>query len=353
MEVASTPASETAPQNSKRFRRYPKFSLRTLLIAITLIACLLGWSVYQYRLYKRERDAVAILVARFEALCFTRVHQTPGQALRLPDRVPVIDLAQLRNGRIYRPIEIVVVDEGTLDDAAVETLRSFHSLKRLTLIGCDSQTTLDPIAGHNSLRNLIVARTRLHSRDIDSVVSLTNLRSLSLGPGDHMPRDCAERISGLHLTSLTLDEMLVSDTALKNLTAQNSMECLSLPKCTVSRDSLLLIGRLRELIWLDLSGTKVDDRLFTHFTFPKLEILDLADCPITDEGVVGIVRNKEIIRLVLRNTQITDRGVKELAKLPKLLALDISGCKITNEAQKTLDSISTLDPTEVVTGLSP
>lgn len=336
-------------------RRYPRFSLRMLLIAVTLVACVLGWGVYQYRRYQDERDAIDVLHQYHDTTTLTGAQRTPGKSPQMPEweQEPVIDLAQLKHGRIYRPIETLMLNRGVLEDRTVQTLQKFPALRTLSLVKLKIRTKLDPIAGHPSLTNLGIVKTKLSDRDVDTITRLAHLRELTLTDGKLFPVNAAERISTLPLRGLTLGDFWVSDRALENIAANKSLKMLSLKKCTTSPHGLLQIGQLHELLWLDLSGTNVDDRLFTQFTFPNLAALDLTDCAITDEGARGIARNANLEHLVLRNTQITDQGVKELVAFKKLRAVDLTGCKLTQESQVTLSAMPSLDPSLVSTGPVP
>ncbi len=64
--------------------------------------------------------------------------------------------------------------------------------------------------------------------------------------------------------------------------------------------------------------------------FPQLENLDLSDNPLTNKGMEGLARLKNLRRLLLRDALVTDDGLKAIAGLTNLEELDLSGVRITD-----------------------
>lgn len=81
----------------------------------------------------------------------------------------------------------------------------------------------------------------------------------------------------------------------------------------------LLVALKDQLVWLDLSETK-----------------------ITDQGLSKIVKLKHLTRLSLDNTGITDEGVKYLKNLPALRYLNLYGTRISDEGLKSLSACKNL-----------
>ena len=147
---------------------------------------------------------------------------------------------------------------------------------------------------------------------------------------------------------------------------------LVLSRCPVSSQVLLdWPESKRTLDWLDLSFTKIDDRLFlqsselpsqkmwdvrrlnvestrvTDASLPifarmtRLEELDLSRCDITDKGLEALRGHKMLRTLWLTgNTGITNEGLTILASLPRLELTDISETSITEDGWKNLVSKS-------------
>jgi Leucine-rich repeat (LRR) protein len=328
-----------------------------MLIATTVIACVLGWGMYEYRYFERERQAVKVLSRQRQnatGLGTTCTRFDPP-SFRGPTKVspePVLDLTELSRGSIYRPIEHAYLFGGPFNDETAQALNSFRHLTSLRIITGPWMISQSVFEANPKLERLDVANCQLRERDVDAIANLPNLKELSLS-GDKMPAGSATRVSRMQLKQLMLGQMAITDAAMVNISRMSSLSTLDLSWCQFSSDSTLGLGQLQRLEFLSLSLTTVDDRLFVQSTFPRLETLKLGDTKVTDEGVKGIVRNQGIVHLNLRKKQITDEGVKELIKLPKLVTLDLSETKITKQSLETLKAIPTLNFAEVVTDFSP
>lgn len=154
---------------------------------------------------------------------------------------------------------------------------------------------------------------------------------------------------------------------LENPPSPDSKE-LVLSRCPISSNDLLgWPESKRKLDWLDLSFSKIDDRLFlepsdlqpgklwdvrrlnvesTHVSnaslpiiamMPRLEELDLSQCGITDAGLEALRGHKSIKTLWLTgNAAITNQGLAILASLPKLELTDLSETSVSEEGWKSL-----------------
>lgn len=83
----------------------------------------------------------------------------------------------------------------------------------------------------------------------------------------------------------------------------------------VTDDWLKHLAPLKELQWLNLSGTEVTDAgLMELAGFKKLQTLKLAGTEVTDAGLKELASLKELRILDLKKTKVTDAGVAELQK---------------------------------------
>jgi hypothetical protein len=134
-----------------------------------------------------------------------------------------------------------------------------------------------------------------------------------------------------------------------------------LSRCEVtSADLLAWPARGRDLDWLDLSFTGVDDRWILESGEPTWQIvrlnlestamtdramaavagmnelreLDLTGCKITDRGVAALQGHPNLRQLWLGQTQVGDESIKALLSLPRLERLTIEGSRITEAGWK-------------------
>ena len=153
-----------------------------------------------------------------------------------------------------------------------------------------------------------------------------------------------------------------------SIAPSNEIKDIVLSRCAVTSERLLTWPESkRTLEWLDISFSKIDDRLFlepsestskrlwdirrlniesTAVTdaslpwiakMPRLEELDLSRCGITDAGLEALRGNKTLKTLWLTgNPKITDQGLAILASFPKLEMTDVSETSVTEEGWKSL-----------------
>ena len=110
----------------------------------------------------------------------------------------------------------------------------------------------------------------------------------------------------------------------------------------------------RNLQWLDLSGTQVDDALFTASGVSwAVERLGLERTKVGDEGLQAIARIDRLRELDLSNCSITDQGVASLAGHPRLETLWLTDCPISDASVESLVRIPKLKEVHLEgTGLS-
>ena len=161
--------------------------------------------------------------------------------------------------------------------------------------------------------------------------------------------------------------MLTPEKLTENAPTSDPREIV-LTRCPITSNELLgWPDSRRKLDWLDLSFSKIDNRLFLEPSgsasrkfwdvrrlnvestqvsdaslpsiaeMPRLEELDLSRCGITDVGLEALRSHKTLKTLWLTgNVAITDQGLAVLASLPRLELTDLSGTSITEEGWKKL-----------------
>jgi hypothetical protein len=122
-------------------RRWLQFRLRTLLLAVTIIAALLGWRLYVWRAQQeQQRQAIAEIQARGGQTSVTFGSSAEAIALggRKADNSVVFDIIQLTNddleGLEHAPLtrSLVVVGSQITDDGLVH-LKNLKQLEYLDL----------------------------------------------------------------------------------------------------------------------------------------------------------------------------------------------------------------------------
>lgn len=102
-------------------------------------------------------------------------------------------------------------------------------------------------------------------------------------------------------------------------------------------ETLEYVGRLSDLMELNLIGTSVSDDGLVHLkSLKKLKGLGLRATQITDDGVVHLQHIPNLTVVDLSHTQITDAAMKHLEKLPKLERLFIDSTRVTDRGVERL-----------------
>jgi hypothetical protein len=117
----------------------------------------------------------------------------------------------------------------------------------------------------------------------------------------------------------------------------------------------------RDLKWLDLSGTPVNDAMFTASgarwsverlglertkvgdlglqaiaKIDRLRELDLSHCSVTDQGVASLAGHTRLETLWLTDCPITDAAVDSLVRIPKLKEIHLEGTELSDVARDRL-----------------
>ena len=111
----------------------------------------------------------------------------------------------------------------------------------------------------------------------------------------------------------------------------------------VTDDDLRVIGRLKQLKFLDLSETSISDDGLANITHLRdLQELGLSDSRVTNAGMRHLQGLQALHTLVLEDTAIGDEGVKQIASLRKLQTLSLAGTRVTGAGISHLDGLKRL-----------
>jgi len=155
--------------------------------------------------------------------------------------------------------------------------------------------------------------------------------------------------------------LVVSDQDVSNLDSGTPIRNLVLAQSPVTDDSLKIIGKYKDLNWLDLTYSNVTDDGVQHLSslsnirkisfegtkisnssagilsnFPDLIELDFSNTPISDDAVAQITRKTKLEVLYLTGTKITDEGLNKLASLRNLEVLDVRKTNVSDAAVEQL-----------------
>jgi len=276
-DIVASPAPTATPLATRSRRRWLRFSLRTMLVLVTVLGIWLGVRVNQAR---RQKEAVAALTARGTG--FDYAHQRddayphlidPGRELAVPKW-----LEELAGYDFFRTV-ISVQCYGPVSDDDLAHLAGLPYIERLYVTGSGSNTT-------------------------DAGLS-------------HLPRPDRLVVFGAR-------DAGVGDGFLKRLRNARRLERLELRQSLITDEGLLAIRKLTKLKHLFLSGTKITAAGMAALpTMSALEFLELERTDITDAGLIHLKNAKRLRHLGLSRTSITDAGLSHLHGLPALQSVTL------------------------------
>jgi internalin A len=325
-------SSSTTAGSAKDFRKsrrphwwrwlVPRFSLRTLLIAITCSCLALGLWISRA---ERQRSACEQLTKlgwdwRFQEDAFV---DDPGPEWF--QRIPSI----LRQGdavHYWRSLDIVSGD-GNRPSEAVDLVAQLPALRKLVLAD-----RLDPLPADawkkigrlTTLRDLDLSQTAIDDDGMAHIGRLHNLRSLNLSEtivGDAGAQHL-RNMPGLEV--LYLSETNVGDDGLAALAGLTRLRTLGLTETSVTGAGLKHLAALTSIETLFLSGTDVDDRIGEIVAgMSRLESFDADDTKLTDASGAIMFTSPALTTISLHGTRIGSQTLAAVAELPKLTELDV------------------------------
>lgn len=106
----------------------------------------------------------------------------------------------------------------------------------------------------------------------------------------------------------------------------------------------LLLPLKDQILWMDLGGNAVNDRLLQKVAeFGNLRKLVLDNTDVTDEGIGNLAKLSHLQSLNLYNTQVSNHILPALAEMPKLKKVYVWRTKITEEDIKGLGADTKLE----------
>ena len=178
--------------------------------------------------------------------------------------------------------------------------------------------------------------------EIALVINLPALKKLQLADvpiTDAMLKDIG-RLKNLEW--LGLEGSKITDAGLSHLSGLPQLKNLVLGSVNaeprvrsttaITDAGLLHLKNLKILELLSLNGTCVTDKGLSEIvSLPELWGLFLAETRVTDAGLVSLQRAQKLTDVSLQNTAITDEGLRALSCLPNLYGLNLSNTRITDQ----------------------
>lgn len=363
------------PENSQRQprRRWLSFSLRAMLVLITLVCVLLGWlgrDVYQYRQRKALIERIVSAGGHYSISGFEYdVANTNADPRGFKERL----LAWWFGPEFHlRDIDAVSLQEGD-HSVLLEDLAELHTIQSLVLSGAEiTKETAQTLLAMQSLSEVRIYSTNITPKELTRIKSLSALQGLQLyseAANDkniallkHFPgltwlkmgngsltdeglrslKDCP-RLRYLHLGGFAN----VTDEGLKELGGVVLLESLTLVQLPLTDTTWEGIGQLTALQKLRFVGSRdmiqnTSEGLEQLRKLRQLRNLHLPFVSLDDHSceILGGLTNLQ--QITCDGTEITDVGIDQLDALSGLESLNIPGATITMDGLNRLSKMPSL-----------
>jgi hypothetical protein len=361
-----------SPESVSPYRRWFRFSLRTLLILMTVLGVWLGFTVHRVRLQSRAVQAIEAAGgqiaydSRFDfshELTGGRGDAREGRGLR-----PYItrhffdDVVRVEVGRFdlrYRKPDVRIADVAPYlpDLAALKSLTVSHSRT--------GSSELAAIGKLKRLDTLIFFEGELSTPEAVNLRSLTKLRELGMNNVRMVPKSTGnfrnlpalehawiygyrsdeerfflgdETVSAFvscpNLRHFALINARVTDDGMASLGGATQLKRLTIGSPLVTDAAMEHVAKLTNLDWLGVWSWRIsNDSLARLQELPDLIGLEIFDTPITNDGLRHVGKLDKLETLRLSGQLFDDSGLKELGELKNLKALDLSGTSIRSDSE--------------------
>lgn len=369
-------------------RRRFQFSLRALLVVVTLLVLCLGWeadrAAKQQRavdmvlthggevLYEHQRTATDYdpqiepwaprwlrdLVGEHHFITASEVHIPAyryvdcwkDQRREPPESVKSVTEEEIALLGDLGSLHMLFLENVPVTDAGVRHLARLKSLAYLHLIGSQiADDALDTISRLTQLTHLTLggkrgphpaAVTRVTDDGLARLTNLQNLKFLWLD-GTRVSDEGLKHVAKLaSLEDLGLQDTAITDAGLAYLRGLPNLRTIALTNPKITDRGLEALTVHANLDFLSLAGTGVTDSGLAHLrSLAKLELLDLAHTSITGAGLAGLT---SLERLFVGNTRVNDAALCHIAQMSKLSMLSLEATSVTDAGLDQLQGLTRL-----------
>jgi hypothetical protein len=308
--------SASSYDSSRPNRRWFRYSLRTLLLLITLVCVVLGFKIVPVLEQKRAVSAVQELGGQviYDYEFKKKVDRPPSS--EPPDWISgVLGVDFSHDVAVAKIFNVRDTDRVK---KALPSLRHLRSLHELDLINIKD----------------------LRDNDFEFIDRMSELQDVAMY-GDQLRGDVLQHLQNLaHLRKLALMWNQIDDQGLAFIAGTKELQTLDLDQNQVTDAGLQHLANLAELKYLVLAKNQISGDGLKHLAnLKKLNLLVLDDNPITDESIKSITTLPHLTLLSIARTNVTDACIESLAKLPDDCEICVSGTKITPDGVRRIQKL--------------
>lgn len=334
----------TPQGKQKPLRHRFRFSVRSLLLGIAIIAGLLTWlgkPIFRSRLQRpivRQIEAVGGTV-------YYHYQLKPGAIdWSKPPPGPAF-IRSLLGDDTFANVGAVSLGSSPTD----EDVGQLPQLPALLEVALDGDNITDRCVSDllqiRKLWGLALADTAISPDGMRKLADCQTLQSLSLMGVEITDAHARQLHRFPKLRYLQLTKTSVTDDGLMSLSPLIELRQLDVFVAPSITDAgVAWLGELKKLEQLKLFETGItDEALSTIARIPSLQILQLRDKAITDAGFMKLETLHNLRCLELRYTSIGDQGLSVVTHMPHLQYLFIDSTNISDQALHHLQSLHNLE----------
>ncbi|HEX5102281.1 MAG TPA: hypothetical protein VFV87_00620 [Pirellulaceae bacterium] len=347
--ATSSPAAQRPPSVWRRMR----WTIRTLLLVVTLIALLLAWIGRTIRAV-HHRQVLATALESDDGID-TYLRWGSFRDSRLEPNWLAIFCGD------WSSVELTDVDidyRQTASDDLLEQIGVFRKLEDVSISG--QQVTdrgLAPLGHMQELRSLTIEACDITDKTLEAIADLPNLQDVTLRGVAVTDQGLAHLWKLPNLTSLTLDFTLVTPKAVKafqngrpdcvvGYTPAAGKPQVEAAKGIMRRDANLLYDadtRLITAMIFDMGHKpwRSSDWALLH-AIPELQAVSIDDLPSAAEGLREVQKLPNVEGLILDSVPVTPGELLVLTEYPKLTTLHFQPENLTDQHLVALGKLTNL-----------
>lgn len=356
---------ETEPDPAPRRWRF-RFSLRTLLIVMPILAALLGWIGNSVQRQNREKSAAMSLQTKLHPVSWNSyagrwqlvLASSSKRGRRLQMHVPYTSLSIGDNSQVFE-----------FDDVDWELIDRLPDLESVHFTGYHGPATGETFSHFDDLQRLSLFGCQLSQSDLEQINRLAELTSLEIYPERPKPQAPGapqrpmlkiEPRSWPQLESLTIIRFDLPATSLAAILGMPRLDRLSIANCRLDTQTLRQAeadSQLTSMTYSPLSAHRDDMEATAQINaatqelvcylgrLPKLETVEITFAKFDDFGRgAGELRRRwpAVRQLRLKFCDISAQAIREIAAMPNLAELTLYSCTVPPEAYQALDAAANL-----------
>lgn len=319
--------ASTSDKNVRPKRRWLRFSMRGLMVLVTILCGVLALLRHDYFAYRNERHI------------WDQIDAAGGFSMGNATGVSILNEEQFGENHL------------SIRQRWVASLVGDHFYHRINFVGLYDQDLKEVAALLPQLPELQavgISDTTLTSEVSDSLAQIEKLEELSISDTKIVPENFHRLAACKHLRDISLWGESATDEVLSRMTKFRSLTELSITRAPITEAGLRSAVRFPALkhLHLRLIQDITPDALSCLADCPNLEIL-LLDCmPINDQTLKELSRLPSLRVLLIEGHEtdvtITAKGLSYLTELQTLEHLSLWFRPLEDEEVRTISQLSNL-----------